>query len=391
MTVAIASSGLCVQTQNGNYVSATNWKSFSQWVGLFRRVRLIMLRSNDTSPPEGWVKLPKDIEVCVLDVLNKRHFSRRQTVLRTVPEYLRAVELLYARMPAYEVYRVFCEAVKQKIPVLLELHGDWETAALFSCGGGSLLKRVTRRLRAKLARRAIFKMANVAFAVVTIGPVLAEKYVKRNKPILISTNNTLDENQYHQKQDHDLKMVPRILFVGDLSERKGLRYLFVSLGQLRKMGRKFEMILAGTGPQEAYLKAYSQKHGFDTYVDFIGCISFGPKLLQHYRQADIFVLPSVAAEGVPRVIHEAMAQGCPVIATDIGSTKWQLRDGAGIVVPPANVEALTENIIRVLDDEQLRQSLSVNGFSRSMEFTFEKQVERITTFIRQYVPAELLA
>ena len=103
MTVAIASGGLCVQTQNGNYVSATNWKSFSQWVGLFRHVRLIMPRSNDTSPPEGWVKLPKDIEVCVLDVLDKNNFFRRLSVLRTARKHIQRVDLLCARMPSYEV------------------------------------------------------------------------------------------------------------------------------------------------------------------------------------------------------------------------------------------------------------------------------------------------
>ena len=103
------------------------------------------------------------------------------------------------------------------------------------------------------------------------------------------------------------------------------------------------------------------------------------------------MLPSVAAEGVPRVVHEAMAQGCPVIATDVGSTKWQLRGGAGIVVPPADVEALTENIIRVLDDKQLRENLSTNGFRRSLEFTFEEQAEKVATFVRQHVPAKLLA
>jgi glycosyltransferase involved in cell wall biosynthesis len=388
MTVAIAAGALCVQTRNGSYVSPTNWKSFSQWVYLFRDVRLIMLQSDRKSPPESWVKLPGDLEVCALDVLDKNRFFRHLSTFRTAREHIQRVDLLYARMPCYEVYWAFCEAVKQKIPVLLELHGDWETAALFPDGG--LLKRATRRLRAKLLKRAVFKMANVAFAVVTIGPVLAEKYVHDKKPVLISTNHTLDERQYHQRQDHNIKGVPRFLFVGDLQARKGLRYLFLSLAQLKKMGREFRMDLIGTGPSKAYLKSYAHQNGFDKWVNFAGYVPLEPGLLEYYRQADIFVLPSVAGEGVPRVTHEAMSQGCPVIATDIGSTKWQLAGGAGIVVPPANVEALTENIVRVLDDEGLRRSLSVKGFSRSMEFTFEKQAEKIAAFVKKNIAAELL-
>ena len=250
MTIAIASGGGCIETKNGIYVCPTNWKSFSQWVCLFRKPRLIMIRSNEKSPPEGWIQVPENIETCVLDVLSKNHLSRRQTVFKAAAEYLRGVELLYARMLAYEVYWTFCVAAKQKVPLLLELHGDWETAALFSGVDRGFLMRATRQLRAGWAGRATLKMANSAFAVVSIGPVLAEKYVKGKKPVLISTNNPLDENQYHQRQEHDLKPVPRLLFVGDLSERKGLRYLFASLKELKKMGRKFEMVLAGSGPEE---------------------------------------------------------------------------------------------------------------------------------------------
>jgi glycosyltransferase involved in cell wall biosynthesis len=157
------------------------------------------------------------------------------------------------------------------------------------------------------------------------------------------------------------------------------------------MGRDFEMIIAGSGPQEAFLRAYSRKHEFDKNITFLGRVTVFPELLRLYRQADIFILPSIAAEGVPRVIHEAMTQGCPVIATDIGSVKWQLADGAGLVIPPSNTQILTETIINVLDDKQLRQSLSANGFDRSLEFTFEKQGERLATFIKNTVPVGLLA
>ncbi len=390
MTIAIAAGSVCVQTQHGNYLAPTNWKSLSQWIHLFRDVRLIAMRSAEKSPPSGWVRLPEHTKVCLLDVLGKSHFSRHLAVHRTAGEYLREAELLYARMPDYEVYRVFCEAAKRKIPVLLELHGDWETSARVSDINGGFLRRITRRFRVNYTRKAYFKMVEQAFAVVTIGPALAEKYVQGEKPLLISTNNTVEESQYQQRHEHALKTVPRLLFVGELVGRKGLRYLFASLKQLKGQGYKFEMILAGNGPEEGCLRAYSKGNGFDKYVNFVGHIPFGQRLLQYYREADIFVLPSIAAEGVPRVVHEAMSQGCPVIATDVGSIKWQLEGGAGIVVPPADAAALTESIIRVLGDKELRRCLSINGFNRSMEFTYEKQGEKIAAFVRKHIPTKLL-
>jgi len=391
MTVAIVSAGSFVQTQNGIYVRPHDWKGYSQWVCLFHDIRLMLLRRSDKHPPDGWVQLPKGIEVRELCKDGDSYFERRRFANRNKGKCLEGVKMLLARMPSYEVYWVFREALRRKIPVLLELHGDWETSARVSETSGSLLRLITRRYRAGFARRAIAEVADQAFAVVTIGPALAEKYVHKKKPVLISTNHTLDEREYRQRQEYDIKKVPRFLFVGDLQERKGLRCLFFSLAQLKKMGREFRIDLVGTGPSKAYLESYAQQNGFGEWVNFVGYVPLGPKLLEYYRHADVFVLPSIAGEGVPRVTHEAMSQGCPVIATDIGSIKWQLEGGAGIVVPPVNVAALTESIIRVLGDKELRRRLSINGFNRSMEFTFEKQSEKIAAFVKKYVPHELLA
>jgi glycosyltransferase involved in cell wall biosynthesis len=391
MTVAIAAGNTCVKTENGSYIAPIHSKSLAQWVRLFRDVRLIIPQSSAKSPPDGWEKVPDKIKVCGLDTLNKSHFARRRAVFSAMKEYLDGVELLYARMPDYIIYWVFCDATKRKIPVLLELHGDWETSIMVSEINGSLVRLATRRFRAYLAHKATQKMADYACAAVTIGPALAEKYVNGEKPLLISTNHTVEEKQYHQRQEHNLKTPPCLLFVGELAERKGLRCLFAAIRRLKNLGYKFEISLVGDGPLKNYLKTYSEKYGLDQYVNFVEHLSFGPKLLEYYKQADVFVLPSIAGEGVPRVVHEAMSQGCPVIATDVGSIKWQLEAGAGIVIPPADTEALTQNIIRILEDERLRKNLSIKGFARSMEFTYEKQAEKVAAFVRKCVPSELLA
>jgi len=149
--------------------------------------------------------------------------------------------------------------------------------------------------------------------------------------------------------------------------------------------------MIGSGPQEENLRRYAREHDFEQNVQFTGQISSREILLQHYRQADIFILPSVAGEGVPRVIHEAQSQGCPVIATDIGSTRWQLEDNCGIVIPPGIADVLAYKIIQVLDDGGVRSRLSINGFQRSLEFTYEKQGDKIANFVNKYVPVTLLS
>jgi len=390
MTVAIASFAECVQTSDGFFVSPTNWKSFTLWIYLFKQVRIIMRGVRCDKLPESWVKIPEEVGVFLLESVGKRLFSRYFEVSRKAMEYLDGVELLYARMPGHEIYWIFCEACKRNIPLLLELHGDWETATSCTDREGAFLRRNTRYLRALWARRATFKMADYAFAAVTIGPVLAEKYVREDKPVLVSTNHTIDEQQYFRRDNFELNSVLSLLFVGELADRKGLDYLFRSLDEIAKMGRKFEMVMIGSGPKKLQLEEFSRQKGFSEFVKFMGRVTFGDVLLECYRKADVFILPSVGGEGVPRVIHEAMSQGCPVIATDVGSTKWQLENESGIVIPPGDVKALTENLIKLLDDRELRKKLSLNGFNRSKEFTFEKQKEKIAKFVRENVDSELL-
>ena len=113
--------------------------------------------------------------------------------------------------------------------------------------------------------------------------------------------------------------------------------------------------------------------------------------MQYFREADVFVLPSVAAEGIPRVIQEAMASCCPVVATDIGSARYQLGMGQyGAVVPPNNPQALTAAIARLIDDSDYRRSTIANAFERARKYTYERQHEYIGEILRENVDPALL-
>ena len=83
--------------------------------------------------------------------------------------------------------------------------------------------------------------------------------------------------------------------------------------------------------------------------------------MDHYRRADLFVLPSFA-EGVPVVLMEAMAQEIPVISTRItGIPELIEHEKTGLLVTPGNVGELAEAIIRVLEDSSLGEKLGTEG------------------------------
>jgi Glycosyl transferases group 1 len=97
-------------------------------------------------------------------------------------------------------------------------------------------------------------------------------------------------------------------------------------------------------------------------------------LAQHYRDADIFVLPSVWNEPFALVILEAMSSGLPVIATRGGGFPEAVEDGkTGILVERGDAVGLAEAITRLVENEDLRRSMGQAGRQRALElFTWEK-------------------
>ncbi len=135
-----------------------------------------------------------------------------------------------------------------------------------------------------------------------------------------------------------------------LSEQKGLHYVIEVLPDLIKNYPHIEMVIAGDGPLRMQLQVRAKELKIDKKVHFIG-----PRLdvLELLQVFDIYVLPSLW-EGLPMIILEAMASGCPVIATDVGGVREAIVDNeTGILVEPGNKKALYEAIEKLVTDKDL--------------------------------------
>ena len=99
-----------------------------------------------------------------------------------------------------------------------------------------------------------------------------------------------------------------------------------------------------------------------TGLDLEGTFTFAgfhPSPSELYAEGDITILSSIT-EGFPYTVLESMSCGRPVAATDVGGVREAL-EGAGIVVPPRDEEALGAAVARLLQDEDLRLSLGRRG------------------------------
>lgn len=166
-----------------------------------------------------------------------------------------------------------------------------------------------------------------------------------------------------EKEDNEFKL----LFVGRLAEKKGIKYLLDSVKMLEsQLDDSFCLTIVGTGPLEDELHAYMAEKGVGDYVEFTGWVS-DDELRHHYTSSDCVVVPSIETasgdtEGMPTVIAEAFAAGNPVIATNVGGIPDVVIDGEnGYIVEQQDPNALADCIQQLIDNSHLKQELATKA------------------------------
>jgi glycosyltransferase involved in cell wall biosynthesis len=120
---------------------------------------------------------------------------------------------------------------------------------------------------------------------------------------------------------------------------------------------------ARQGPADpAYLRSVTERHQPPASVSFLGELPHA-EVLAMMARCDLFVLPS-HTEGFPNVVVEAMALGCPVVATDVGAIAEILGDGSGVVVAPSDAAGLAAALRELMTDPVRRAELADRAQAR---------------------------
>lgn len=184
---------------------------------------------------------------------------------------------------------------------------------------------------------------------------------------------------------------PLILFAGRLRYYKGVQYLLQAMPHLETAAR---LLIVGVGPMEAEWKAETLRLGLQDKVVFVGEIS-DEDLPAYYQAADVFVLPACERSEAFGVVQlEAMAAGCPVVSTELGTGTSYVNQNekTGLVVAAADSRALAVALNRLLIDESLRLKMGKQAQQRvQTEFTLEKMASRVESvyqnlLVRQVPP-----
>lgn len=156
-----------------------------------------------------------------------------------------------------------------------------------------------------------------------------------------------------------------LLYVGELREAKGLPVLLQAVAQLRREGRDLRLLMVGSGPDEAVLRAQADEQGLRDSVAFEPAQAIR-KVLARGR---IMVVPSFA-ESLPYVVLEAAAAAQPLVATNVGGIPEIFGAMAGDLVPPRDPIALSGAIARVLDEAPTERNARFQALSASVHQQF---------------------
>ena len=172
---------------------------------------------------------------------------------------------------------------------------------------------------------------------------------------------------------------PVILCNARLGERKGIEYLIKAMPRVLKTLPETKLVLIGEGIEKDKLVNLTKQLGLSRQIIFKGQVEH-KKLPLIYRQSSLFVLPSLT-ESLSNSLLEALAAGLPVVATKVGGNPELIKRQNGVLVSPANSQALAEGIIRLLSKPDLRKNMGEASRQMVKQFGWEKTTK---TYLRLY-------
>jgi len=176
----------------------------------------------------------------------------------------------------------------------------------------------------------------------------------------------------------------RVVWAGRMATEKGLPELIEAVRLVRQGDRDVSLVLIGDGPARPALE-----RALDLPADRIedhGYVGDRIAYMNLLRGGDILLHPS-HAEGVPKVLVEAMAAGLPIVAADAGAVREVLGAGErGRIVPVANAPTLADAAGELLDAPDDRAALRERGLAWAAQHTAEAQAARLIGRLRIEFP-----
>jgi glycosyltransferase involved in cell wall biosynthesis len=161
---------------------------------------------------------------------------------------------------------------------------------------------------------------------------------------------------------------PCLVHVGRIAHEKNLCFLLEVLDRVRRAVPDVLMLVAGEGPALESLRRRATGLGLEQNIRFLGYLGRDGELQACYAAGDVFLFSS-RTETQGLVLLEAMAAGTPVVSTAVMGTRDILEAGRGALVAEDDVADFAAKVTRLLQDAELRESVSAEAKAYAREWT----------------------
>jgi glycosyltransferase involved in cell wall biosynthesis len=218
---------------------------------------------------------------------------------------------------------------------------------------------------------------------VVVGPELAHRYRRSVAllPIVVSLVRAEDIVEFETAVARSYAGELRALSVGRLETEKNPLLLADIADRLSSPDARWRLEVCGEGPLRGALENRLEGLGVAARVELAGYVPLGPELFERYRDAHALLHVSWT-EGVPQVLYEAMAAGLPIVATNVGGVAGAVGDAA-LLIPAGDAGAAAQALVRISEDNELRERLVARGLSLVRHHTCDSESARVAAFMRR--------
>jgi len=165
-----------------------------------------------------------------------------------------------------------------------------------------------------------------------------------------------------------------ILYLGRVSPQKGVQYAVMAMEHVKKRFPRAGLVIAGPDyiGYSAHLLRLAERLGVRDAVAIVGAVKDEPREREVISACDVFAMPS-SFEGFSQGVMKAMAQGKPVVVTEVGGLPFEVDYGrCGMVSPFGDPRGLADRIVQLLESGPAASQMGSRGRMRARQFTFDR-------------------
>lgn len=385
-TVLVAADNHYYRDVNGDvYVdSVFNYAFYRRYLSVFDKVYAVGRVTQVQAAPAG-KKRADGPGVEFLDLEPGRGLGGFvQTALKNrqlIKSYLRKADCIIARVPGVVANMVVSECEREGLRYSVEVVVDpWEYFDPEARSG--LVNWAVRRKWTAGLKSACLHADGASY--------VTEHYLQRKYPCAALKGEfghftgsyssvELPDDSYGRERKYAKKSSILIAHAANNFDgnSKGHYTLFDSVEIAVSMGKDVRLLCIGDGPSMEDYLAYVKRHGISDRVEFTGRLADGMEVRRRMSEADAFVFPT-KAEGLPRVVLEAMAEGMPCLSTPVCGIPEVLP--ADCLFAPNDVRGFAQGIVTMLDNPDLMTRRSAENLAIAKKYSSSLLNERRKAF-----------